>query len=292
MRALLGTGEIGDGNALSVYDGVQTEIAPSRAYSPVNPICIGSVLPADPMPALSRTCEADVIGLPLVSGAYYPMTPHQRLFMWPDTGVGPVRYDMGRWGVSYPPKEVPMGQTDWPTAPVTLVTIYDDEHKGAPSLNSAFVTEPTTLPQRGNSLREFWTFRQTMSWTNIFPRPMLFPSTTRIFKISGVVRDNVGSPLGGVTLRLIMSSMFSAGLPGNPIMAELITDGSGVYSFGVHPLLGYEIHAYHEGTNVGGITVDDLIADVTTDIYCTQPGVAPPVGGGSNTYSRGRVVNA
>jgi hypothetical protein len=67
----------------------------------------------------------------------------------------------------------------------------------------------------------------------------------------------------------------------------MVTDGSGVYSFGVHPEFGYEVHAYHEGTNVGGITVDDLRADVAVDIYCTQPGVAPPVGGGGQGIGQG-----
>jgi len=283
---LIVTGEIGDGCALASMTDFVSEIAPARRYDPVNPCDIGAVSPPnEPPPALFRSSEADILGLLLVPESMLPMTSHQRFYQWPD--VGPVRLADGKWGVSKPPTEVPVGQADWPTAPVTLVPIYATERR---SLGPALDTE-TALPQRGNSLREFWTFYRTMPWVpTAFIRPMPFEGDTRKFYIRGVTRNAAGAALGGVTLRCILSSLFLAGLPTSPIFAELVSDGSGNYEFGVSPHLGYEVHAYHEGTNVGGITVDDLQADVTVDIYCTQPGVAPG-GGGGNTYSRSRVVN-
>lgn len=289
MRPLILTGEIGDGCTLASMTDLVSEIAPARRYNPVNPCDIGAVSPPnEPPPALFRSSEADILGLLLVPESMLPMTAHQRLYQWPD--VGPVRLADGKWGVSKSPTEVPAGQAEWPAPPITQVPIFGTETARPPSLEIKALDTETVLPQRGNSLREFWTFYRTMPWVPTVFSNVQLEGDTRKFYIRGVTRNAAAAALGGVTLRCMLSSLFSVGLPGNPIVAELVSDGSGNYEFGVSPHLGYEIHAYHEGTDVGGITVDDLQADATVDIYCTQPGVAPG-GGGGNTYSRSRVVN-
>lgn len=290
MIPLILTGEIGDGCTLASMTDLVSEIAPARRYNPVNPCDIGSVSPPnEPPPALFRSSEADSLGLLLVPESMLPMTTHQRLYQWPD--VGPVRLADGKWGVSKSPTEVPAGQAEWPVPPITHVPIFGTETARLPSLEIKALDTETVLPQRGNSLREFWTFYQTMPWVpTVFIREVQLVGDTRQFYIRGVTRDAAGAPLGGVNVRCLLSPLTGAWGRVNSFVQEVISDGSGNYACYVAPLLAYELIAYHEGLEVGGITVDHLQANVTVDIYCTQPGVAPGAGGG-NTYSRSRVVN-
>jgi hypothetical protein len=289
VSPLSGVGEIGDGLTLMVTDGVVGEIGSVRKYDPVNPCDIGIVDRPLPGPAMflgSDVSQAMVADMP---EARLSMTGHQRLYRWPDEGVGPVNLAGLPPGVSKPPVEVEVGQTVWPVPAVTGIPVFSVETV-KPDVMGKTLDSEAVIPQRGMRRRDFWTVYKTMPWTpTAFISNVLLEGDTRSFTISGIVYDSAGSPLAGVTVRLIMSSMFGAGLRNNPIMAELVTDGSGAYSFGVNPSLGYELHAYHEGTNVGGISVDDLVADVVVNIYCTTPGSAPPTGGAG--MSRSRVVS-
>lgn len=282
MRWRLGTGAISDSVTLAIISGVVAEIGSVRTFNPVNPCDIG---PGPPLPVTSvpfSPVNANANALTAGPQPYYPMTCHQRLYKWPNTGVGPVRYysEPSGWGVSLPPVEVAAGQTDWPLRPVTSVPIMQRDTE-KPVWNETIVTT-TELPQRGNSRREFWTFRPTIPWTpTVFIRNVQLEGDSRHCYIKGVTKDATGAALSGVTVRCLLSEYVARSYQLNPIVAEVVSDASGNYEFAVRAQLKYELVAYHESLNVGGISVDDLQADITVDIYCTTPGVAPAVGGGT-----------
>lgn len=281
MRWKMGTGSIGGCGCHAVISGVVAEIGSVRTFDPINPCDIGpaSQPPGTPPPF----GKVNVNALAQSPAPYYPMTCHQRLYRWPDTGVGPVRCfgEPSGWGVSLPPVEVATGQTDWPLRPVTPIPIARIDGE-LPKWKEEIVTT-TVLPQRGNSTREFWTFRTIMPWaTTVFIRNVQLEGDTRHCYIRGVTRDNLGATLAGVTVRCLQSELVTPVSQANPICWEQVSDSAGNFNFGVRPGLGYELIAYHEGTNVGGISLDDLVADATVNIYCTTPGVAPPTGGGAS----------
>jgi hypothetical protein len=285
MRQNLGTA-IGDSVSLAVIGGVVAEIGPVRTFTPVNPVDVGLL----PPPATATKVPFDVPNVNVASDTLYPqypMTAHQRLYAWPQEGIGPVRVEseLTCWGVSLPPVELSgqpireiTGQDGWTLRPIASVPIFRGVNEGPPLAYSPTIPA-TVIPQQGNP-RQYWTLYRTMPWTpTVFIRPMLLEGDTRKFWIRGVTRNNLGAALAGVNVRLIMSHLLASWMTANPFVAEVVSDGSGNYEFGVAPQLSYELHAYHEGSDVGGISVDHLQADVTVDIYCTQPGVAPPVGG-------------
>jgi hypothetical protein len=277
MRHVMSTHNIGDGVMLATVAGVVAEIGTVRQYDALNPCDVGIPLPVVNVDALFPS----VVLVPDTKlSAYFPMTSHQRLYQWPNTGVGPITYfsEPSGWGVALPPVEVPPVQSDWPLQPLTAVPIRPADSE-SPKWRQDVITQ-TVLPQRGNSTREFWTFYQTHPWApTAFISNMLLEGDTRKFYIRGVTRNNLGAALAGVSVRCLLSKLVSPVTLANPIIAEVVSDGSGNYEFGVAPQLAYELIAYHETNNVGGITLDDLQADVSVDIYCTQPGVAPSAGG-------------
>jgi hypothetical protein len=279
MRWKLGTGLIGGCGCHAVLYGVVAEIGPARKVDPVNPCDIGT---APSMQATNLPPFSPVVINPLVIGPkpYFPMTGHQRLYKWPDTGVGPHRYfdEQTGWGVSKPPVEVAAGQNDWPTIPVCSVPIAPSD-ANAPVARPALITE-TILPQRGNSTLEYWTLYQTAPWANtVFVRENPYGGDTRKFRITGVTLNNLGAPLAGVTVKCMYVFGIVNGMTKYEVAGTATSDGSGNVEFLVNPSIACQLVAYHETTEVGGISLDHLKADVSVNIYCTAPGVAPSGGG-------------
>lgn len=283
MRWKMGTGLIGGCGCHAVISGVVAEIGPARKFDPVNPCDIGAVVLQPLLDAMPPFSRFSINPLAIGPNPYYPMTGHQRRYKWPDTGVGPIRYfdEQTGWSVSKPPVEVAAVQNDWPTLPVCSVPIAPSD-ANAPVPRPALITE-TVLPQRGNSTREYWTLYQTAPWANTaFIKNVLLEGNSQDFAIQGVTRTSAGVPLAGVRVICVISPLDATPWEyKTPFVREAYSDAAGNYKISVQPQPRYQLTAYHEATEVGGITVDHLAADTTVDIYCTQPGVAPPVSGGS-----------
>ncbi len=292
-RPPFGTGEIGDGVMLAVVAGPIPEIGPVRTYDPVNPCDVGAISPPnEPPPALFRSSEADVVGMPLVDNAFLPMTFHQRLYQWPKTGVGPVRIGDGKVGVSKPPTEVPAGQTVWPISPISLIPIfgYGIETARPPFIGTALDVE-TVLPQRGNSIREAWTFYRTMPWTpTVFIRNVQLEGDTEQFILLGTTYDRLGTtPVPGCRVLILEAGALAIGTP-TVVIGETVSDGSGNYSIQV-PGRPVQVLVYLPGApDLAGVSRNDVIR-TATNIFMHDPLTADPPSGGGDGYSRGRVVN-
>jgi hypothetical protein len=89
----------------------------------------------------------------------------------------------------------------------------------------------------------------------------LYTETTQKFFISGVTRDNSGSPLGNclvfvlVPNKLVVNQDFNA----NPVVAVGVSDSYGNYSIQVGKNDVYQLIGYFIGNpDIGGITIDTI----------------------------------
>lgn len=105
--------------------------------------------------------------------------------------------------------------------------------------------------------------------------------------ISGFTLTGAGVALPGCTVELYRTA--------DDVRVEsIVSDGSGIFAFSpVSPGLLYYAVAYLAGApDLAGTTTNVLAGSSSVNIYLRDPTVADSVVAGSNTYSRGRVVNA
>lgn len=96
---------------------------------------------------------------------------------------------------------------------------------------------------------------QSAPW---IPRGDVVQSTT-LFIISGTTRDSAGAPLGNC--RVVVLETGRLAVTGCPVVAEVISDGSGLFSVVVPMDVGYQLIAYLPGSpDVAGITRNDVTA--------------------------------
>ena len=266
MRPPLDTGEIGDGISLALHDGVIGEIGSVRKYDPVNPFDVSDMEDPPPVPALFLSSEAIPFISPFETFAYgvtlwpsYPMTFYQRTYQWPP--VGPMYFDVER-SVSLPPKEVPLGQTDWSLRPVSAVPIFDIYQEVPPDIDGQALDVETIIPQRGNRNRAVWTVRKTMPLApTVFIRNVQLEGDTGRFVIAGVTRDSAGAALGSCRVVVMRSDRIAINqdIQANPIVADTMSDGSGNYSVQVGANVPHQLTAYKAGSpDVAGITRSDV----------------------------------
>lgn len=96
-----------------------------------------------------------------------------------------------------------------------------------------------------------------------FDGPIIFsavPQSTQRWLVQGVTRDSSGVPLGDCRVVVIETGRVT--VTDSPVVAETISNGSGVYSVPVPLNTSYQIIAYKPGSpDVAGITRADVIPD-------------------------------
>ena len=84
-----------------------------------------------------------------------------------------------------------------------------------------------------------------------------FPEDTGRWLLSGVTKDSTGAALGNC--RVVVLETARIGVQQNPVVGEMISDGSGNFSFTVPRNTGYQVVAYLPGSpDVAGVTRNDL----------------------------------
>lgn len=260
-----GLGDIGDGVTLAIVGGgVVDAIGSVRQYNAVNPFDIGvESIPAQP-PALPPCVNADAI-VASMPNAQYPMTFHQRLNQWPDTGIGEVRLaGSPSVGKSYPPKEMPIKQSNWSTCPITVVPIFRVDDEIAPFMGEQPLDSETSLPVRCIPFIEFRTLYKTSPWTpTVFVKNNPYGGDTRKWYLSGVTKDGTDTPI--ISCRVIAMQtekvVFNIDGNANPIVADIVSSAAdGSYLIQVNNnrpfwLIGYK----DDSPDKAGSTIDLVI---------------------------------
>jgi hypothetical protein len=268
MRPVLATSEIGDGVSMAVLNGIVAGMGRQRAYDPLNPTDIGAVGPeATPRfnPFSGPDCQVITQALEFT----LPMTMHQRLYQWPEAGVGPINSPTGVT-VALPPKEIQAGQADFALPTIPLFAI----EAPLPERPRIGLNTETVIPPRGGQLRAQWTVYQTAPWMVAPPSPKL-GGDSKVFRITGVAYNNDGStPVANC--RVVAFDAGSVGFGKSAIVvAETVSDGSGNYALDVTSRF-VQIQAYKAGTpNLVGATRADLI-EGTVPIYLRDPAASDP----------------
>jgi len=109
------------------------------------------------------------------------------------------------------------------------------------------------------------------------------PISYQVFTLSGVTVDATGTPVAGCRVIAYQSGLRY--VQGAPIIAETISDGSGVFSMLLRNI-DYQLTAYIVGSpDRAGITRQDVTPVVSTTIYMSDPTVAPSGGGGTRGFT-------
>lgn len=261
-----GIGDIGDGITLAVVGGGAIDaIGSVRQYNAVNPFDIGvESIPAQP-PALPPCVSAAAI-VASMPNALYPMTFHQRLYQWPDTGIGEVRL-AGSPSVdkSYPPKEVPIGQMDWSTQPITAAPIFRIDDVTTPLMGEQTLDAETKLPTACMPILNFRTLYRTAPWApTVLIRNNQYGGDTRKWFMAGVTKDGVAdTPLGScdVIVMRVDKQVVNADVQANPVVGVTVSDAStGAYSVQVAANVLHQVLAYKTGSpDRAGATLETVM---------------------------------
>jgi hypothetical protein len=265
-----------------ISGGIVAEMGRQGTFDPLNPVDIGAIDPV-PEPYFNPFSGPDCSAITCGKEFSLPMTMHQRIYQWPSSGVGPVNSPAGVT-VALPPQEIAPGQTDFALPIITLVGV--DGAK--PELPRLGLQTETVIPPRGGRLRAQWTVYPTAPWT---VNPPISPAgDSKVFKISGITYDRLGStPVGGCKVIAICSCFVEFGRPAY-VVAETVSDGGGNYSLTVTSR-AVQVQAYKPGSpDLAGVTRNDLI-EGTAPIYLRDPTSYDIPGGGGSGVSRGRIVN-
>lgn len=168
---------------------------------------------------------------------------------------------------------------------------------GAPEAFAQFmVPEPETMGNpvvnipRGAVYRSGLAKRTTMpALPNSFGRTTLvddFVESTRRWFVMGVTRDGTGATLGAA--RVLMARTDKVGINpdilASPVEGDVVSDANGNFLFQVPNDLPRWLAAYKAGApDVAGITRNDVLPDVSTNIYLRNP-TATDGPGGSAVY--------
>jgi hypothetical protein len=254
-----GTGDIGDGITMAVVGGgVIDEIGSVRQYNAVNPCDVGACISPAQSLALFPCANANS-SISSMPDALYPMTFHQRHYLWPDTGIGEVRL-AGSPSVdkSYPPKEVPIGQADWSTRPITVVPIIGNEIPPLTNLDTQ-----TSIPSKCCCMMEFRTLRRDAPAPTVYIRNNQYGGDTRKWFLSGVTKDGSGTPL--VSCRVVAMQtnkvIINIDQNANPIVADIVSSASdGSFLIQVPTNNYYWLIGYKSGApDLAGSTINLVI---------------------------------
>lgn len=106
------------------------------------------------------------------------------------------------------------------------------------------------------------------------------PVSYQVFTLTGTTVDSTGTPVAGCRVIAYQSGLRY--VQGAPIIAETISDGSGVFSMLLRNI-DYQLVAYKEGSpDLGGLTRQDATPVVAQTIYLRDPTVAS--GSGTASY--------
>jgi hypothetical protein len=109
------------------------------------------------------------------------------------------------------------------------------------------------------------------------------PVSYQVFTLTGVTVDATSTPVPGCRVIAYQSGLRY--VQGAPIIAETISDGSGVFSMLLRNI-DYQLTAYIAGSpDRAGITRQDVTPVVSTTIYMSDPTVAPSGGGGTRGFT-------
>lgn len=109
------------------------------------------------------------------------------------------------------------------------------------------------------------------------------PISYQVFTLTGTTVNSLGVPVPGCRVIAYQSGLRYVG--GAPIIAETISDGSGVFSMLLRNI-DYQLTAYIEGSpDRAGITKQNITPVVSTTIYMSDPTVAPSGGGGTRGFT-------
>lgn len=264
MRPRFGMPDISDGSSRLPPPPVEGGWLLSTEASPLDPLSPLVVYAVEKNYAFSDI--PDKPWSPLASPASYalPMTMHQALYQWPDTGVGPhIEVE----GVVKDPVPAPLPpiMDPWGITPV----IEQVDGFSPVSLPWAPLTEipsPSAPPSQfsNQAFKQWWTIRKgnphfAYSLRGGWRGPLAQESCV----ISGTTIDSAGLPLGNCRVVVFEASkiMFNADVQGNPVVVETVSDSLGAYSVVVRGGRSYQLIAYKDGSpDVAGITRDDVQA--------------------------------
>jgi hypothetical protein len=264
----IATISIGDSVTMAVIaGGVVAGMGRQGTFDPLNPVDIGAVDPG-PEPVFNPFSGPDCSAITQAAPFALPMTMHQRLYLWPEPGVGPVNTPAGI-GTATVPKEIPAGQADFAVGPIPLLSI----EAPVPRLPGLGLDTEAVIPQRGGKLRDKWTVYQTHPWA-VTPLIQNLVGDSKVFRISGVTYNNTGlATVAGCRIVAICSCSLGAGKPGYTV-AETVSDGSGNYAINVTSR-DVQVFAYKAGSpDLVGSTKD--IAEGVANIYLRDPTAADP----------------
>lgn len=283
MRPVPAIDTIGDSVSLAlIQGGIVAGFCPPRTFSAINPVDICPVEPP-PMPWFNPHDSPDTTAITQFPEAKLPMTMHQRIYQWPAQGTGPVRTQNPSWATV--PQEVPSTQMEWPVPVIPMVEMIFEER---PPVPNGLVTE-TVIPQRGNSLRDFWTLYPKAPWVTV-PLMLTKVGDSKVFKVTGVTYDRLGvTPVGGCRVVAMCTCSVKFGQPAY-VVGETVSDGSGNYSLNVTSR-EVQILVYKDGSPDLSGTSKKLIEGTAT-IFMRDPTQADTPSGGGSGVSRGRIVNA
>jgi hypothetical protein len=264
VRQPIGIGTISDGSSNVPTPPVEggwslsTEVSPMDPLAPILIYAVArddsfSPVPPGPWKPLSSPANRAL-----------PMTMHQQLFQWPDSGVGPHVTAEGVVKDETPkellPVIVPWG---FPVLPPTVVS-FDPVSKNWEPM--AKIDSPKAPP----AMYEAQGFFSQTTVRKDNPHFASFPlggwvgeSSQDAMFIAGTTLDSAGAPLGGCTVVLLDAGRIYASQDSlaNPVVETTVSNGSGVYSFAARPGINYQIVAYLPGSpDVAGVTRKDVRA--------------------------------
>ena len=154
-----------------------------------------------------------------------------------------------------------------------MMTLYDPKTIGAPEVFAQFmVPEPETMGNpiitipRGAVYRSGLAKQITMPvLDDSFGRHTSLDSfieTTRKWFVIGVTKDSVDAALGNCRVLIMQTDKVRVNIDqlANPIIADVISDGSGNYSVQMNKNLPLQVMSYKTGSpDVGGVTVNTVI---------------------------------
>jgi hypothetical protein len=112
----------------------------------------------------------------------------------------------------------------------------------------------------------------------------------QVFTLTGTTTDGSGAPLGNCRVIAYQTGWQAVGA-GPVIIAETVSDGSGVFSMLLRNI-DYQLTAYKaDSTDLAGITKNNVTPVAATTIYLRDPTI-PISPGASSGMSRSRVANA
>jgi hypothetical protein len=269
-----------------IAGGIVAGMGRQGTFDPLNPVDIGAIDPV-PEPYFNPFSGPDCSAITQAKEFTLPMTMHQRIYQWPETGIGPVNTPSGV-SLANVPKEIPAGQAEFAFPIIPLCCFYSIDGTG-PALPRRGLDTETVIPPRGGRLRAQWTVYQTAPWT-VNP-PIVQAGDSKSYVITGTTYDRLGTtPVAGCRVLALSIDRLRKGSR-DTVVDDTVSDGSGNYSLTVTGR-AVQILAYLPGTpDRAGVSRNDIVEQLTS-IHMRDPTVADTPSGGSGGVSRGRIVNA